>query len=323
MRHFFRLLLPLIALAGSLAAAGCELDRWLPDSTHIGGGRGADDAEPSDVGKGPDTISIASFNIQVFGVSKLDKPEVMDVLARVIRRFDVLAIQEVRSADQSIVPDFVRQINADGSRFNFIIGERLGRTSSKEQYAYLYDTDRIEVLPRSVYTAYDRGDRLHREPLVASFRVRGTSNPRPFTFTLINIHTDPDEVETEMNALDDVFLAVQRDASGEDDVILLGDLNADEYHLGELGNLQGVFCAISGVPTNTRRTRTYDNLVFDRRATVEYTGRSGVLDLQRDYGLTLDGALEVSDHLPVWAVFRKQEGTDGRLAARPRSVETR
>ena len=323
MRDGFRRLLPLIALAGSLAAAGCELDRWLPDSAHTGDDRGVSDAEPSHVGKGPDTISIASFNIQVFGVSKLDKPEVVDVLARVIRRFDVVAIQEIRSADQSVVPDFVRQINADGSRFNFIIGERLGRTSSKEQYAYLYDTDRIEVLPRSVYTAYDRGDRLHREPLVASFRVRGAADSRPFTFTLINIHTDPDEVETELNALDDVFLAVQRDASGEDDVILLGDLNADEYHLGELGILPGIFCAISGAPTNTRGTRTYDNLVFDRRATVEYTGRAGVLNLQQDYGLTLDEALEISDHLPVWAVFRKQEDLAGPLATGPRRVEAR
>ncbi|HUG93432.1 MAG TPA: hypothetical protein VML55_21515, partial [Planctomycetaceae bacterium] len=110
---------------------------------------------------------------------------------------------------------------------------------------------------------------------------------------------------------------------GEDDVILLGDLNADEYHLGALGDLPGIFCAISGVPTNTRGTRTYDNIVFDRRATVEYTGRSGVLDLRREYGLTLEQALEISDHLPVWAVFRTHEGARGPLASESRQTGMR
>ena len=43
------------------------------------------------------TIRIASFNIQVFGESKADKPDVMAVLAETIRRFDIVAIQEVRA----------------------------------------------------------------------------------------------------------------------------------------------------------------------------------------------------------------------------------
>src|SRR5437762_3016546 len=42
-----------------------------------------------------DTIKIATFNIQVFGKTKLAKPEVMQILADTIRNFDVVAIQEV------------------------------------------------------------------------------------------------------------------------------------------------------------------------------------------------------------------------------------
>ena len=38
---------------------------------------------------------------------------------------------------------------------------------------------------------------LHREPLVGWFRVRGPDASQAFTFTLVNIHTDPDEVATE------------------------------------------------------------------------------------------------------------------------------
>jgi len=263
-----------------------------------------------------DTIRVASFNIQVFGVSKLGKPHVMEILADSVRHFDLVAIQEIRAKDQTIIPQFVEMINADGSRYDHVLGPRLGRTSSKEQYAFVFNTDTIEVDRQWIYTISDPQDFLHREPLVAAFRARAAAPDRAFTFTLINIHTDPDETDIELDALDDVFRTVQQDGSGEDDVILLGDLNVDEYHLGQLGRLPGIEALIRGVPTNTRGNHTYDNIVFDRRFTIEYVGRAGVFDLMQQYGLTQDEALEVSDHLPVWAEFSVYEGGSERLAER-------
>jgi deoxyribonuclease-1-like protein len=263
------------------------------------------------------TIKIASFNIQVFGTSKLQKTPVMQVLADVVRRFDLVAIQEIRSVDDTVVPQFVALINATGVRYDAVIGPRLGRTNSKEQYAMLYDTSRIEVDPSSVYTVPDPQDLLHREPLVARFRPRGVPPNQAFTFSLVNIHTDPDETVTELNALADVFVGVQQNGSGEDDVILLGDINVNEYRLGNLGRLPGISYVVAGVPTNTRRDKTYDNIVFDRRTTVEYTGRWGVLDLMQEYSLTSAQALEVSDHMPVWAEFSVYEGAVGPLALQP------
>jgi deoxyribonuclease-1-like protein len=263
-------------------------------------------------------LRIASFNIQVFGESKLAKPQVIHVLADVVRQFDLVAIQEVRSKQQDVLPRFVEAINAAGRTYDYTIGPRLGRTVSKEQYAFVFDTERIEVDRQAMYTISDPDDRLHREPLVAAFRARGPPPDRAFTFTLINIHTDPDETDTELDALDDVFLAVRNDGRNEDDVILVGDLNVDDQHLGELGRMRDAACAILGTPTNSRGTQQYDNLVFDQRATAEFTGRVGVLDLMREYNLTLDEALEVSDHLPIWAEFDAYEGGQpGRLATRP------
>src|SRR5262245_60391696 len=43
------------------------------------------------------TIRLASFNIQVFGRTKIDKPVVMATITRIVQQFDVVAIQEVRS----------------------------------------------------------------------------------------------------------------------------------------------------------------------------------------------------------------------------------
>jgi deoxyribonuclease-1-like protein len=256
-----------------------------------------------------DAIKIASFNIQVFGEKKLANPGIVDVLVKVCRHFDVIAIQEVRSEQQNILPLFVQELNKDGSHYNFVIGPRLGRTSSKEQYAFIFDTDSIEVDRNQLYTLDDPDDLLHREPLVALFRVRGLPPEQAFTFKLADIHTDPDEVAKEMDVLDDVFYAIRdKDGIPEDDVIILGDLNADDKHLGELGRVPNLGHVIADHATNTRGTHQYDNILFDSRATVEFTGRGGVFDYMREYNLSLDDALLVSDHLPVWAEFSVFEG---------------
>jgi hypothetical protein len=66
----------------------------------------------------------------------------------------------------------------------------------------------------------------------------------------------------------------------------------------------------------------YDNIVFDRKATPEFTGRWGVVDLQKEFGLSEKAALEVSDHCPVWAEFSSYEaGVPSIVAGRPVSTE--
>lgn len=312
--------------AVALLAAGCDAEQLIEQfgekpSARVKGRqtahRGAADSPAANAPMADGaTISIASFNIQVFGVSKMKKPKAMAVLVKVIRQFDVVAVQELRSKDQTIAAKFVQMINAEGANYDFVLGPRLGRSSSKEQYLFIFNADRIEV--DRVYTAKDKNDLLHREPLVAQFRVRGPPQPRPFSFKLINIHTDPDETDQELDALADVFQAVQQDGDGEDDVILLGDLNVNERHLGRLGKLRNIKHALSGVKTNTRGTKSYDNIVFNRIATVEYTGRFGVLDLMREFHLSKAEALRVSDHMPVWAVFSAFEdaGAGGEAARR-------
>jgi endonuclease/exonuclease/phosphatase family metal-dependent hydrolase len=265
-----------------------------------------------------ETVRVASFNIQVFGDTKAQKPHVMEKLAAIVRSFDIIAIQEVRTRDDGHLPRFVDMINATGRRYDFVIGPRLGRSVSTEQYAFIFDTQSVEIDRRQLYTVEDPDDLLHREPLVGWFRVRGPDPSQAFTFTLVNIHTDPDETDKELDVLAQVFVKVQHDGRGEDDVIILGDFNVDDRHLGELGRLPNITWCISGVPTNVRGTQLYDNLVFSKRATVEFTGRAGVYDFMREFNLSQDEAVEISDHIPVWAEFSLYEGgVPGRVAVLP------
>lgn len=315
------------ALLVAIVAGGLGYTR-LPEGVRqrIGFGGGGDPVQIEQatalplppVERAGDSIRIASFNIQVFGEHKIDKPEIARELAQIIRLFDVVAIQEIRAKTQDIMPRFLTLINAEGAHYDYVIGPRLGRTSSKEQYAFVYNAASLECDRESVYTVNDPDDLLHREPLVAGFRVRGPPPSEAFTFTLVDIHTDPDETKQELSVLDEVIRAVGRDGRGEDDVILLGDLNADDRHFGELGQMPYLSWAISGRATNTRGDKLYDNILFDTRATSEYLGRSGVVDLMREFKLSMKQALAISDHLPIWAEFSLLEGgRPGRVAVRP------
>jgi hypothetical protein len=98
-----------------------------------------------------DTLRIGAFNIQVFGVTKASKPEVMDVLADIIRTYDVVAIQEIRDKSQTALPELVELVNSGGSEYEYVVSERLGRTTSKEQYAYVYNTETVSVSDAYTY----------------------------------------------------------------------------------------------------------------------------------------------------------------------------
>ena len=175
----------------------------------------------------------------------------------------------------------------------------------------------MQFIPQSAYLIQDEADRMFREPMVASFaaRVGNMEGRQPFRFTLINAHTSPSEVAAsaignEMNVLDDVFLRVReydQRVAGEEDCILLGDLNVDTEGLRELGQIPNVVSVAGDTKTNTLGTKTYDHILIDRQFTREFTGRFGVLDYARDMGLTAEQAKLISDHRPLWAEFSAYE----------------
>lgn len=272
---------------------------------------------PAPMFGGP-AIRIASFNIQVFGDAKASKPYVMATLAAAIRNFHIVAIQEIRTQDDYFIDNFLRTyVNVNGRVYDKVVGPRLGRSTSKEQYAFLYDTAAIEVNPRSVYTVNDPDRLLERDPLVAMFRVRGPPPDQAFTFVLVDVHTRPDSARQECDTLAQVYQVVRRAAGGEDDIIMLGDFNVDDKHLGELTQLDGVRPIVRSQFTNTRQNNQEDNILIHAPSTAEFSGRWGVYDVARVHNLTIDQALQVSDHYPVWAEFSAYESTTpGPVAAR-------
>ena len=260
------------------------------------------------------TIIVGSFNMQRLGPSKLADPWVMERFAEIIRQYDVIALQEITSSDQRTLPILVQEINRNGAHYSYTISPRIGRPSTGyfEQYGYIFDTSRIQSSSEVCYVVADEADVLHREPFCGRFQTisRGA---QPFSFTLISMHTDPDEISHELDVLADVYRSVRQYEYPEDDVILLGDLNAPPKGLRSLGQIPDLVPIIQNVFTNTVQNKTLDNILVDRIHTREFTGRAGIISLEKMFSLQTKDAGRISDHVPVWAEFTITEQPNGSV----------
>jgi hypothetical protein len=280
--------------------------------------------QPPALGARP-TIRIATFNLDGLDETKLANPQVADALVRILPRFDVIAVQGIRSKTRAVLVRLVEQLNATGQVYDFATCPTVERDGMPQYNAMLFNARSVEVDRSTVRFVEDPMSRFRYKPLMGQFRVRGVPESEAFTFMLINVQVDPAHVAPEVDLLADVYRAVRDAGRGEDDIILLGDLEADTEHLGRLGQLPNLATAVTNLPTTTRGTQLADNLLFDRSATTECTGRTGVLDIIRELDLKPEAALEVSEHLPVWAEFSCYEGGQaGHVAAvREWRVESR
>lgn len=275
-------------------------------------------ATAADLRLGPrsrDRIRIATFNLDRFNAEKASRQDVVAAVARVLSQFEVIAIQEIKSAEHYLVPNLVDALNQlSRVPYDFVVGPRVGRGEIKEQFAFIYSLAAVEIDRHAVYSVNDPDDLLNREPLVGCFRVNNVPSDKAFTFTLVNVHTDADESDRENTLLRSIFTSVRNDGRFEDDVILLGDFQTSPSVLRERVSLPGMTLIVGEA---TRGAAMRDNLLLDAAATTEFTGRSGVFDFLRELNLDVGFAAEVSRHFPVWAEFAVAEGgTPGRVASR-------
>ncbi|MCB2171404.1 endonuclease/exonuclease/phosphatase family protein [archaeon] len=252
-----------------------------------------------------DSVKIAGFNIQIFGKTKREKEQVMNVLANIVREFDVVLVQEIRDSSETTAPIFLDLINSmEGPEYAFIRSERVGRTSSKEAYAYFYNTETVQYLVDSDFVYNDTEDVFEREPYIASFISGG------FDFTLIGIHTKPDDAYHEIGNLTIVFDYVES-LGNEQDIIVLGDFNADGSYFDEdsmdnpLKAPEYIWVVGNDWDTMTKTDWTYDRMVMtDYTYSSEYIADTvQVYYYDTIYGLNQTLTESVSDHYPIYAEF--------------------
>jgi endonuclease/exonuclease/phosphatase family metal-dependent hydrolase len=160
---------------------------------------------------------------------------VTTALADIIEDYDIVAFQEIRDKKETALPNF---INAHLRGYKYVVSPRLGRTSSKEQYSFIYRSDTMRVTEPTTYP--DLHDVFEREPYMALVAPRSST----YEFVLVQVHTKPTDAENEIRALEDVsdYAAAYY---GMNDIIILGDFNAGTNYFKRDTELEDHFWLIS------------------------------------------------------------------------------
>ena len=249
---------------------------------------------------------IATFNIKVFGKTKMGKPDVVTQLVDTVLQYDLVAIQEIKDIDETVPHNFLAELNnASGNFWNMSLSVRSGTQaddqSSQEQYAYYYNHSVFREIGEGELYNDSANDYFQREPYRAQFELLNASgNSSGFDFTLFTIHTKPASALAEIDALHEVIQSYQENDSTETDVILLGDLNADcsyatAQELWESPLRQPQYNWLVNDIADTTVSST--DCAYDRIITLDDLNGRLVGSWGIDTSIT---NTSVSDHYPVW-----------------------
>ena len=249
---------------------------------------------------------IATFNIKVFGKTKMGKPDVVTQLVDTVLQYDLVAIQEIKDIDETVPYNFLAELNnASGNFWNMSLSVRSGTQaddqSSQEQYAYYYNHSVFREIGEGELYNDSAYDYFQREPYRAQFELLNASgNSSGFDFTLFTIHTKPASALAEIDALHEVIQSYQENDTTETDVILLGDLNADcsyatAQELWESPLRQPQYNWLVNDIADTTVSST--DCAYDRIITLDDLNGRLVGSWGIDTSIT---NTSVSDHYPVW-----------------------
>ncbi|MFO0913919.1 MAG: hypothetical protein U0795_13255 [Pirellulales bacterium] len=249
-------------------------------------------------------LRIAAWDLDSLAVQSGMDETIEALFARVVRQFDLLALQGLKSVPRGILLRLADAASDGNQKYAVIFAPAGG-----SQLAFIINTSTVVCDPDSVYTVVDPDQLLTQDALVGWFRAANSSKETAFTFSVVNFYVDPAHREREIGVIQQTVFSVQDDGRHEDDVILCGNLQTDPESLPALLRSPKLMSLISGVPTDVQLKTKTCNMIVDRDATVEYQGEAGTFDFLRHFNLSLEEATRLSPYVPVWADFQLIEGT--------------
>ena len=219
---------------------------------------------------------IASFQLGRLDETKLANQRVNDVLVRLLPRFDLIALQGVRGKNQGVLIRLVEQLNAaSGRTYDFATCPTQQRDALEHYSAFVFDRGRIDVDRTTVHFVEDRLGRFRIKPLVGSFRVHGPDPAEAFTFTLINVETDPDHAAAELDLLAEAFRAVRDNWPRAKTTSFCWATWKATISTWAIGQAAGRHAALSGVPSTARGRQSAGQHPAGSPGHREFTGPGG------------------------------------------------
>ncbi len=225
-----------------------------------------------------ESISVAAWNLQVYGQSKASNASLLNDYAAKIKNYEIVFVQEIRDKSGTAFPALCSRL----LEYDCLNSSRAGSTSSKEQYGVIYKHG-VEVIGFHDYNP-ELEQEFERAPLSITLETKG------YEFTVLVLHARPDAADEEIEKLESIASEL------EGNVIVLGDLNADcNYYDYDGSDFAGWLWAINEDTTVSKTDCAYDRIILNADASQEFVAAG----IDRD-GITS----EHSDHYLVWAKLK-------------------
>ena len=278
-----------------------------------------------------DNLILATWNLTNFGLQKRED-EHLDIMAEIIKPFDIIAVQEV--ADNLTDLDYI--LERLGTQWDAIFTDIAG---NYERLGYIYKKSRVKLTGLAAELALRAYERVkiviegeengpfegfNRNPYMLGCRAGD------FEFNLVNVHlywTSFYIRQLETEALSSwAKKRVKKDFPPNNDIILIGDFNMPKLHTTDK-----IYKLLTGngltipkyntelIGTNLAGDKHYDEVAFfPSRTNEDFTDRIGVFDFDKVLFEDLYGEPEddhtnffkyvryyIADHRPLWVEFNR------------------
>ena len=271
----------------------------------------------------PSHLKLASWNIRIFSKNRTDAE--LRQICKVASQFDFIAILEL--SDEEVLQRMIAMLKSEfGRSYSYHLSPYVGSTRDsaypeeqlaaeekgrRELYAFVYDSSFITPVGSS---SLFEDSTFFRYPYYGTFRAGN------FDFTIIAIHViwgnTVAQRRKEINQLAQVYQTIQNSDPHENDVILVGDFNRDPDDDLAWGPVKSIASMLHLFADPEKSmiwdSHLYDNIWFQSAYLTEFTLDRGIIRFdESDFGNDDDSASKaVSDHRPVWGLFRIDSGDD-------------
>jgi hypothetical protein len=161
---------------------------------------------------------VASYHL---GSADFTDPDTTRVIADILSRFEILALQGVRDENaDTVLYELVEELNRYGHQYDYLLGPFVEEALTR--YAFVYRADIMYPVQWYSYGDAKEHDFIW-EPFVARFKMEDGT----FDFTLVNFYTEPESRPQEIDRLPHVVDDVKQRFTDETDIIILCSAKID------------------------------------------------------------------------------------------------
>jgi len=228
---------------------------------------------------------------------------------------------------------------SSANQYTMTLSPRVGRSNTKEQYIFFNREAKsgLEVVDSYIYE--DTQNLFERPPFIGTFKVKKPGKSGVKLFSIMDVHLRPDAAYQELlnmrhviedfiqnhpqyfdqtkTSFEDALAQNVVDATIENKpslktnhpILIVGDFNADcsyispkrQQLLRTINYVDFHWIINNEVKTNTRQTCTYDRIFIngDNFVNAIVPKSNTTVHFQEQLGMTLDEALDISDHIPI------------------------